>query len=58
MGCDSGPWLDVRFMQVSAFSRVRIDRFHCMFIKTAGKAINTKSELNSSYSRITALYES
>ena len=31
-----------------------------MFLKTAGKAINTKSELNSSYmySCITALYES
>ena len=29
MGCDSGPWLGVRLMQVSAFSRVRIDRFHC-----------------------------
>ena len=26
MGCDSGPWLSVRFTQVSAFSRVRIDR--------------------------------
>ena len=29
-----------------------------MSLKTAGKAINTNSELNSSYSCITALYES
>ena len=28
-----------------------------MFLKTAGKAISTNSELNSSYSCITALYE-
>ena len=29
-----------------------------MFLKTAGKAINTNSELNSGYNCITALYQS
>ena len=49
-------------LRIKLFSRVSITHLGSlkahMFLKTAGKAINTNSELNSSYSCITALYES